>query len=191
MKETIKLGFILLVITMISAGILGMSNHITAEKIGEIENKANYAALEQIFVDGNKFELLETGKLDKIKETNDSVGEIFEVYNGDNLIGYAVKTISSGYKGNIVIMTGFSIEGKLEGMLVLEQTETPGLGAKSAEPSFTDHFRNKSIDSEIVAVKEPSKDNEVQAISSATVTTNAVIAGVNSAREVFVTQLSN
>ena len=78
-------------------------------------------------------------------------------------------------------MTGFNVDGTVAGMDVLEHAETPGLGAKAEEPEFRDKFIGKSTSEEIT----------VEAISGATVTTDGVLAGVNEAREVFNTQLSN
>ena len=78
-------------------------------------------------------------------------------------------------------MTGFSNDGTVVGMRVLEHSETPGLGAKAEEAEFYEQFSGKSTDGDI----------SVDSISGATVTTDGVLAGVNTAREVFNTQLSN
>lgn len=181
MKETIKLGMILLIITVISAGILAVSNNLTKGKIAEIEMEGSLGALKEIFESADKFEALENGKLDEIIDSNPSVSEIFEVYTGENVDGYAIKTTAGGFNGDIVMVTGFTSDGNLVGMRVLKHGETPGLGAKAAEPEFSDLFKGKSGAEEV----------SVEALSGATITTNAVLAGVNAAREVFNTHLSN
>ncbi len=107
--------------------------------------------------------------------------EIFEVYNGENLEGYAIKTVTGGYGGDVVTLTGISKENQdIVGMKVLEHSETPGLGAKAEEPEFTERFAGKGTSEEV----------EVEALSGATITSKAVMFGVNNAREVFNTQLS-
>lgn len=182
MKETIKLGIILLIITAVSAGVLAISNNLTKDKIAEIEMEGSIGALKEVFGDDKEFTALEEAKLKEIIEVDASVLEIFEVYNGENLEGYAIKTVTGGYGGDVVTLTGFSKDDKnVVGMRVLEHSETPGLGAKAEEPEFTERFAGKSTEEEV----------EVEALSGATITSKAVMFGVNNAREVFKTQLSN
>ena len=78
-------------------------------------------------------------------------------------------------------MTGFSNDGNVVGMRLLEHSETAGIGSKAEEPEFTEKFVGKSVETEIT----------VDGISGATYTTRGVLDGVNAAREVFNTQLSN
>lgn len=181
MKETIKLGLILLTITVISAGILAVSNNLTAGKIAEIEMEGSLGAIAEIFESADKFENLDQGKFDEIVAENAFVDEILEVYTGDDVTGYAIKTITSGFDGNIVMVTGFSSDGEVVGMRLLEHTETPGLGAKAEEPEYTDLYVGKSASEEIT----------VDVISGATITSKAVENGANDAREVFNSNFAN
>lgn len=182
MKETIKLGLILLVITAVSAGVLSVSNNLTKDKIAEIEMAGSLGSLKDIFGESKEFKALDQGQLNEIIESNDAILEVFEVYEGDAISGFAIKTKSRGFGDtDLVIMTGFSNDGTVVGMRVLEHSETPSLGAKAEEAEFYEQFSGKSTDGDI----------SVDSISGATVTTNGVLAGVNAAREVFSTQLSN
>ncbi len=181
MKETIKLGVILMIITVVSAGVLAISNNLTKDRIAELEMAGSLESLKEIFGDSADFKPLDEGKLDEIKGSTPSVMEIFEVYDGDALIGYAIKNVSKGFGGDLVLLTGFNIDGTVAGLDVLEHSETPGLGAKAEEPEFRNKFVGKST----------SEANTVEAISGATVTTDGVLAGVNEAREIFNNQLSN
>ena len=181
MKETIKLGIILLIITAVSAGILSVSNNLTKDKIAEIEMEGSIGALKEIFGEEKRFTALEESQLKEIIEADASVLEIFEVYNGENLEGYAIKTVTVGYGGDIVTLTWVSKdEQNIVGMKILEHSETPGLGAKAEEPEFTERFAGKSISEEV----------EVEVLSGATITSKAVMFGVNNAKEVFNTELS-
>lgn len=182
MKETIKLGLILLIITVASAGVLAISNNLTKDKIAELEMAGSLSSLKEIFGEDKDFKAIDEGQLNEIIEANGAILEIFEVNEGDNLYGYAIKTKSRGFGDtDLVIMTGFANDGTTVGIRVLEHSETPGLGAKAEEPEFTDKFVGKATDEEI----------KVDVLSGATVTTNGVLSGVNAAREVFNTQLSN
>ncbi|MDR7857052.1 RnfABCDGE type electron transport complex subunit G [Tissierella sp.] len=181
MKETIKLGLILLIITVVAAGVLAVSNNLTKDKIAELEMEGSIGALKEIFGDMDKFAPLAQGQQNEIIAANSNVIEVFEAYSGDNIAGYAIKSKSKGFGGDIVMITGFANDGTVVGMQILEHSETPSLGSKAAEPEFTDKFRGKSTAEEIA----------VEAISGATITSKGVLSGINEAREVFNAQLSN
>ncbi|MFA5576201.1 MAG: RnfABCDGE type electron transport complex subunit G [Tissierellaceae bacterium] len=181
MRETLKLGIILFIFTVVSAGVLAMSNNATKGKIAELEMAGSLGALQEIFGEDAKFQPLDEGKQNEIIEANPSVVEIFVALDGDSASGYAIKNVSKGFGGDLVLMTGFNLDGTVSGMRVLEHSETPGLGARSEEPEFTNRFIGKSVSEEIT----------VEALSGATSTTNGVLAGVNAAREIFNSQLSN
>lgn len=181
MKETIRLGMTLLIITVIAAGILAVSNNLTKDKIAQIEMENSLGAITEIFDTADKFEALDQGRLDEIITTNPSVIEILEVYNGDSVSGYSIKTVTSGFDGGIVMVTGFSSDGDVVGVRLLEHTETPSLGGKAGDSAYTDLYIDKSAAEEIT----------VEAISGATITSDAVQTGVNDAREVFNSNFAN
>ncbi len=102
-----------------------------------------------------------------------------------------IKTVSGGYGGDITAITGIYLDGKLAGIKVVSNSETPGLGTKIEEEDFSGSFIDKSAENELVAVSAPSAENEVQLISGATISTNGVLSGVNGARDAFINYLSN
>lgn len=191
MNETLKLALILFLITAVSATVLAISNDITAPRIAEADRLKDEQAKMEILPQGDRFEPLEENKLDEIKRDSGNILEIYEGYSGNDLVGYTIKTMVNGYAGEIEFMTGISTEGKITGIKVLNHGETPGLGANATKNYFTDSFRNKSIDGEIVSSKSPTGESEVQALTSATMTTNAIVDGVNIAREVYNQKLAN
>ncbi|MBZ2175332.1 RnfABCDGE type electron transport complex subunit G [Schnuerera sp. xch1] len=192
MNETVKLGLILFLITAVAAAVLGVSNSVTSEKIAEVDRIANEVAKQEILEDAESFTKLDENQLKEIVGSNNDVLEINEGYDeNSSLVGYTFKVISKGYGGDIEFMTGISTEGHITGIKVLNHGETPGLGANSTESYFTDSFKGKTVDSNITAVKDPQADNEVQALTSATITTNAIVDGVNMVREIFNSKLAN
>lgn len=193
MNETLKLGLILLLICAISAVVLAGTNNITAARIEETDRQANDAARKEVFPDASSFKPLDESKLKELISSNPEIIEIYEAYdNSNNLIGYTFKTATGGYGGDVQVITGISAsENKITGMKVVSHSETPGLGANSTKEFFQERFINKPVDKELVVVKtSPTKDNEIQALTSATITSNAVTKGVNIAREVYETQLA-
>ena len=175
MKETLKLGISLFLITAISAIVLAISNNITSAKIAEADKLANDTARQEALPQGETFKSIENNKLKEITEKNPEILEIFEGRKEDgSLAGYTFKVSVSGYGGKIEMITGISSEGKITGIKILNHEETPGLGA------------NSTTDKELVVVKtQPTSDNEVQGITSATVTSKAVVKGANTAIDTF------
>lgn len=182
MKETLKLGIILLIITVVSAGVLATSNNLTKDKIAQLEIENSLRALEDIFGAGYDFKSMDEDRQDSIIADNPEIIEIFESYSNDVLSGYAIKTVSGGYAGDLVVLTGISIErGEILGIKLLEHGETPTLGGKATEPEFEERFPGESIEDDI----------KVEVISGATVTSNGVIKGVNIAKDLYKSVLSD
>ena len=87
------------------------------------------------------------------------------------------------YRAPINIMVAIDGEkDEIAGIKVLQQDETPGWGEWLAETWFTDRFKGKGVDIYLErAVLEAKAPNEIIQITSATVTTQAVLNGVNAA----------
>lgn len=97
--------------------------------------------------------------------------EIYTVYQDDTKIGYAFKATGSGYGGNIDILVGLDNNFEIKGVSIISQTETPGVGSKITESSFTDQFKGLSVSD--IALK--SEGGKVDAITGATISSRAVV----------------
>lgn len=181
MKETIRLAVILLLICVVSAGVLAISNNLTKEQIAKIEMEESLGAIAEIFSTGDDFVYLDEGEFQAIQDANPNLIEILEVYEGGELTGYSIKNKTSGFDGDIVMVTGFSTDGEVVGMRLLEHTETPGLGSRAADEPYTSLYVGLPASEEL----------NVDSLSGATVTSNAVLAGANYAREIYVNNFSN
>lgn len=192
MNETLKLGLILFIITAISASVLSVSNSVTSERIAEADRIASQAAMQEMLNEAESFETLDENRLQEIINSNENILEINEGYDSSSsLVGYTFKVVSNGYDGEIEFMTGVSTDGYITGIKVLNHTETPGLGANATKGFFSDTFKDKPVGDEITAVADPQGDNEVQALTSATNTTDAIVEGVNMVREIYNSELAN
>lgn len=97
-------------------------------------------------------------------------------------MGYLFITSAKGYGNAISVLTGIS-DGVTTGVSILDcSDETAGLGQKVDSEDFTDQFIGLTEAPAIVKVA-PSADNEIQAITGATKSTNGV---TNSVAEAFV-----
>lgn len=184
MNKTLKLGITLLVISSVAAAILAFSNGATKDKIAEIELKNTQEALAGIFgtvEDYKDIEQEEAGEFAKMQVEDEKLQAVYEIEEAGEVKGYSVTTITNGFGGPVEIMVGFSAEGEVLGVRVLKHGETAGIGSKAAEPEFTDTFEG-------LPTAEPI---EVETISGATITSTAVINGVENARNIYETFLAN
>ena len=184
MRDYIRLTGVLLIVCVIAAAVLGATNYITVDKIAEQAVKANDEARRSVLSQAEDFEKIEEDEIADIlsKAEYDSIREVYEAKVGGNVVGYAIKTSPKGYGGEIEVMVGVEIEGKVSGIKVGNNGETPGLGKNATAPKFQDQFKMKNWNDGIKVIKNGTpKDNEIVAIAGATITSSAVTKGVNQA----------
>jgi len=192
MNETIKLGLVLLLVTAVAGGILAGVNSITAPVIAERENQEKFASLLEIFAEANEFIEFESSDLSSIQTSYPSIVSITEVKNNGVELGYAITTKTGGYAGDITALTGINTDGTIAGMKVLVMTETAGLGSRIVDdPSFAESFEGKGVGGSVTPAGAGASENEVMMLSGATVSTNAVVKGVNEALNAFSNSLAN
>jgi electron transport complex protein RnfG len=109
---------------------------------------------------------------------------VFAGYGEDgSLVGYAVPAAGPGFMDTIKLIYGFDPRRRVVvGMAVLDSRETPGLGDKIiADPQFHANFRELAVEPEIVGVKrgEKTEPNQVDCITGATISSEAVISILN------------
>ena len=179
MKENIKLGLILLLITGVAGFLLGGAYEITKAPIATSIETNRQDAMKEILPTADKFSKVDVKINDKISEVNSGS-------KGTEMAGYAIKVAPKGYGGPVELMVGISNAGKVTGIKILSHAETPGLGANAPQPKFSGQFANKPIKEKLEVVKVvPSKDNQIQAITGATITSKAVTLGVNDAIDFY------
>jgi electron transport complex protein RnfG len=178
MKETIKPAAVLLAITVVAAALLGFVHGVTKEPIERQRALDEANAIEGIFPGASEVEELAAQARDA-----SSVTKSVKVLAGAETAGFAFYASPSGYGGSLDIIVGIAPSGAISGVRILSHAETPGLGANAASPSFLDLFKGKS--GELKVAKSAPGDNEIQAITSATITSSAVVKAVNDAREIW------
>ena len=87
----------------------------------------------------------------------------------------------NGYGGPIKMLIGIDTEGCVKGISLLEHAETPGFGADAEKDSFKNQYVNRQTP--LAVSKTEPKDNEIQAITGATITSTAITDAVNMASE--------
>ena len=168
--EIFKVGFILFAITAIAALVLAVVNNFTAPVIEANNKHAQERAMRIVLPDAEGIEAVDF--------TTTEGSSVTEVYDAKG-IGTVVKASPNGYGGKIDMVVGVDNNLKVTGIEIVAQSETAGLGSNCQNDSFKAQFVGKTEN--ISVVKSGSKDNEIDAISSATVTSKAVTKGVNDA----------
>lgn len=187
---------IILGITLIAGLLLGFVYQLTKNPIEEQEIKAQADACAEVFkeVDENgelaavvdlSFAEVDVkdwavAKLEEEGYTGAVIDTVYEAKTADgNLYGYVLSVTSSeGYGGKINFYMGITTEPMLKGISILSISETPGLGM-NAPKVLVPQFRNKKLEDFVVVKSGAISSNEIDAITSATITSNAVTGGVN------------
>lgn len=197
MKEMMKNTGIMVAITLIAGLLLGIVYQVTKEPIALQEAKAKQEACQEVFADfaDASFEAVEVAAVDEGAWNSAGYGQetIDEVMvakdsTGETL-GYVVTvTTKEGYGGDIRFSVGVRMDGTVNGISILSISETAGLGMR-AEEVLKPQFANKNVEKFEYTKNGATSENQVDAISGATITTNAVTNGVNAGLYYFQTQL--
>ena len=166
----------LTIISIAVAGILAVTNIITAPAIAKNAEKATNDALSVVVPSANEFK--------EVAVTTDE-NEIYVGYSvSGEEVGYAVSVSPLGFGGNIDIIVGFSKDKLVTGVEIVNSSETPGLGSKASDKEFKEQFLGKLPPLSVIKNAEPD-NSSIAAISGATITSKAVTNGVNNALTVL------
>lgn len=189
-NKIIKDALALTLITLVAGVALGGVYEITKDPIAKQEAQAKAEAYEQVFTDAAAFEAVAMDdtltktirdQLDQEGYKAQSIEEVMraEDQSGETL-GYAFTVVTSeGYGGDIQFSMGVQNDGTLNGISILSIGETAGLGMNADTPAFKDQFVGKQVEKLQYTKNGATQDDEINAISGATVTTNAMTNGVN------------
>lgn len=195
-KSMIKDTGILLAITLIAGLMLGFVYELTKEPIRIQKENEVQEACKLVFNEASKFDKMDVVPSqelsNQLSENGVTIGTMFNALNDAGAsLGYVVETTSSqGYAGNITVYMGVTAEGVLNGISILEISETPGLGMK-AEEILVPQFKDKKVGSFTYTKNSSKSDSEIDAISGATVTTSAITDAVNGGLRIVTEELMN
>ncbi len=173
--EIVIIGAKLLLICALVAGIISFVYALTIDQYNENLQKTKNQALGQIFGE-SELQI-------RVISPDGSEQVIYEVLVGDERIGYCVEAKAPGFGGDIELMVGYTEEREVCGVSVVAHAETPGFGAKAAEPAFLDQYKGKH--------GEVALGDGIDAVSGATISSRAVTEAVNAATAALDTFLSN
>lgn len=178
MKSNAKQIFIptisLFVICLVTTLLLALTNNATASKIEQLQIEKESKTRSEILSSAESFEKAELDGTEYYIGTDAS----------GNTVGYVFTLQASGYGGAMTVMSAFDTEGIVTGIQVVDCDETAGLGLNCKQEWFTDRY--KDTNGELNVIKNgDAGENEILAITGATITTRAVTGAVNEARNMF------
>lgn len=192
----IRDAFLLFVITLVSGLALSYVYEITKAPIAKQAEIDKQKANQAVFADAASFkpdEELVKKAADLTASNADykgiTIDEISQAFDSNNkAIDYDITvTTKNGYKDPITIVIGYSKDGEIKGTQITSINETAGLGMKAKEPQFINQFIGKKADKFTVTKTGAKSDDEIDAISGATITsravTNAINAGIGFVKE--------
>lgn len=163
----ITLVLVLAIISVVMATLLGFVNKVTADPIAENTRLKTEAAMKSVLPADGYDKLDYTGSDPYVKGVYQAGEE-----------GYVVLvTPTSGFSGPIEMMAGFSNDGAVTGIAIINHAETSGLGSKATDPKWQEQFIGSA--EEVTVTKD---GGTIQAITGSTITSRAVCDGVNAAR---------
>lgn len=185
-NESINNTISLLLITLVAGLLLGVVYEVTKEPIAAEQLRAKEEAYKAVFADAATFEEMTvdesiSGKIREEYGINATIEEVMKVLDqSGGFVGYVLTvTDHEGYGGDIQFAMGVKADGTVNGISFLSLSETAGLGMKANEDNFKVQFAGKNVQSFRYTKNGAASEEEIDALSGATITTNAVVNGVN------------
>lgn len=162
MKELVKLVLPMILVVFIASLLLSFTYGLTKPIIDEREKVRTENMLKELFPELDSYSEIENGYLIMV--------------DGEE-VGKAIISSAYGYSSEIKLLVG-KTDDKIAGIRIIYQEETPGLGARITEPEFYKQFDDK----EVGEIKLTKDGGEIDAVTSATISSSAVVEAVNNAR---------
>jgi electron transport complex protein RnfG len=172
MKETARLVLIVVVVTMIATALLAFVHQLTQPIIQSQKADRYSAQLQQVFASADSIE---------------KKGDQYEIRQGGRVIGHAMLSEIRGYSSILQVLVGVNSDGTVQGVFVMSQQETPGLGTRITEQEFLQQFVSRT-NAELALRKN---GGMIDGIAGATISSRAFTQAVKNAVETMrVTQVS-
>lgn len=191
-SSLLKDALILCLITCIAGVLLGATYSVTRDPIAKEEERRKNESYQSVCPQASAFSDAFSDALlraDEILSASPHVEDttidacLVGTDSDGRTVGYVVlSTCAKSYGGSISVVTGFDTDGIVTGVEVLTINDTPGLGMKAKEDSFKNQYVGKDTDYYTVTKNGAASPGEIDAISSATITSRAFTNAENGAK---------
>lgn len=162
----------LTIIVLVSVALLMFISSITLPRVEAYQDEEVRQMLSEMFEDMDDFEVED---------------EVYNILKDGEILGYAFRGTGSGYGGDINILIGLNSDKTIRDVVVLSHTETPGLGSMITESSFLDQFTGLSLEE----IKLSKEGGAADAITGATISSQAMVEGIKQAIQERIDKLGN
>lgn len=185
-----KDALILFAITLIAGTALGGVYEVTKEPIVQATIEANNRTYREVFNSADSFDemtdlVLEDCNTDLAGMDFGNVGVESVLMAKDasgTELGYVINSFSNdSYSGKVAVSVGMQMDGTITAVGIREISDTPGLGLKANDARFKDQYNGKTAERLTVTKSGNAGDAEINSISGATITSDAVTNAVNAA----------
>ncbi len=171
-RSIIHLGGVLFAITAVVAGLLGTVNAVTEDQIEINARKKLEDAMTEIAPNADSFEAISLEGVDPI------ITDAYQIISGGQYAGVIVQSEPAGFSGPITIISGFDADGAVLGVRITKIIDTPGLGEKAKDQTWLDQYAGVTGPFSVTKSAKVA-DTEITALTSATITSEAVTDGIN------------
>lgn len=175
-REIITPIIVLTVIAAVMAGLLGGTDLLTKNRISMLAAENEKAAISKV---------IKAASYEKKEITLDNtMHTYYKAITDGAAVGYAFTVSDNGYGGAVSVVVGIDKNGRISAVEIVDvSNETPGLGQKAKNKSFTEQFSGKK--SAVTVVKTGADETEVNAVTGATITSKAVANAVNQSLRLY------
>ena len=181
LKRSLFTIFFMFAVTFVFIAVLSLIYVLTQDTIRlneslVVKRAVLYVAGLEVSQSGTEADALYQERVNEVTDEDEEV-LYYEILapSGGQLQSYVVPVLGAGLWGEIESVVGVEKDLKtLTGIEFIKQNETPGLGGRITESWFKEQFRGKRWPLSVVPEGNPAGDQEFQAITGATNTTNAV-----------------
>ena len=177
MKHIVSPALYLFVVAAVATALLVIVHAITLEPIETNLRLAQERMKLQVIPYADEFVEIEV-------KMQGSMTAVYEAKQGGDVVGYIVSVAPNGYAGPIEMVVGISSKGagELKGMRVVKHSETPGFGDASTKEPFYSQFDDRPLN-KLTVVSRGATGDQIDSIAASTITTVAIVNGVNDAIE--------
>jgi electron transport complex protein RnfG len=175
-RDMIRYGIILTLICAVSGASLSVVYSKTSVIIEARKAETALKAMSVVLPAATKFEIVAAEKVTEVAAGQTGILEAYLGSSETGAEGAIVKVASNGYGGAITMLVGIDTNGTCQGMQIISQSETAGLGSRITEAAFMKQFAGQSG---LLAIKK--MGGKVDGVSGATISSKAAVAGVNKA----------
>jgi len=173
-------AWLVILLALLYGGALAGVQNTLSGKIAENKKNETYHVIPSLVSGADAAKTVEL----VVRGEDGKEAQVYQVMGPDGAhMGWVVPAAGQGFADRIEVLIGFDASlSTITGLYVLDQKETPGLGDYITGADFRDRFKGRPTDEPLVVVKsDPQADNQIRALTGATISSTSVSDIVNAA----------